>query len=85
MDEEIQRRMDTALKKFRQPHAVLFPFIDAWVQTPLGEGKLLAVFADACEIQPSGTQANGKPKGTFRVPPEDIKPVSRAAAKGARR
>jgi hypothetical protein len=74
--EEIERRMAESVKKFHQPYARLFPFIGWWVRTPLGEGRLLAVFASAAEVHPSGTNANGKPKDTFRVQPENVEPIS---------
>jgi hypothetical protein len=75
MDEQLQRRVDDLVDRFHQPHVALFPFIGTWVRTPLGEGKLLAVFATSCEVHPTGTKANGKPLDTFRVPPEDVEPV----------
>jgi hypothetical protein len=76
MDQEIQRRMGAAVRKFGQPHARLFPCIGMWVQTPLGEGQLLAVFASACEVWPGGKGPDGEPKHTFRARPEDITPVN---------
>jgi hypothetical protein len=58
-----------AERRFEQPHARLFPFIDKRVWTPIGTGVLLQVFAGRCEILLDGQSR------TVRVRPEDVGPI----------
>lgn len=58
-----------AERRFGQPHARLFPFVNKVVWTPAGTGKLLSVYAETCEVLPDGTTR------TMRVPTADVRPI----------
>jgi hypothetical protein len=58
-----------AERRFGQPHARLFPFIDKRVWTPIGTGILLQVSAEQCEILLDGQSH------TVRVRLEDVRPI----------
>ncbi len=57
-------------QRFRQPHARLFPLLDKSVETPLGAGRLVQVFADRAAVVLHHDQESL----TFLLP-EEVHPI----------
>ena len=59
-----------AERRFGQFHARLFPWLDKLVETPMGRGRLLQVFAERVAVSLDGSQGTL----TFLLP-EEIRPL----------
>jgi hypothetical protein len=66
-----------SVRRFRQPHARLFPFLGRAVATPQGPGKLLGVFADMAAVA-----LDTEPARAVFFLPSDIRPPGLAHLPG---
>jgi hypothetical protein len=63
---ELRQSMREAVEKFEWMYAALFPLIGQHVRTPHVTGRLLAVFAEQCDIRQDGSEQ------THRVPTSEV-------------
>jgi hypothetical protein len=66
VDQALRQSMRESVEKCEWMYAALFSLIGQHVRTPHGTGRLLAVFAEQCEIRQDGSDR------TYRVPPYEV-------------